>query len=49
MVSHDGPWNLQMSNFDLNMLSAVRIKQICILFEDLVHMSMILLVLIVPK
>ena len=49
MVSHDGPWNLQMSNFDLNMLSAVRIKQICILFEDLVYISMILLVLIVPK
>ena len=44
MVSRDGPSNLQMSNFDLNMLSAVRIKQICILFEDLMHISMISLV-----
>ena len=45
MVSRDGPYNLQMSNLDLNVLSAARIKQICILFEDLVHISMISLVL----
>ena len=37
-----------MSNLDLNVLSAVWIKQICILFEDLVHISMILLVLTGP-
>ena len=37
---------LQMANLDLNMLSAVRIKQIGILFEDLVHVSMLPSVLI---
>ena len=49
MVSHDRPQNLQMSNLDLTVLSTVRIKQICISFEDLVNISMISLILIGPK